>query len=400
MKKILQILSSLTLTTTTSASVIACNNKTIVYNGAEKIKNKIINTSLVLTGVSNPDLSDPNTIKAFKQVLQANNKALSNNDLEDITFNKIILQKNITNQVTAYIISNQASGTYRSEVFLQVVLANSNNEIRDKITHTKFMLDSSVNASTKNQATISALKATLQTFNPFLSNQDLAVISFSSVNLTNNFQVVTATIGSGSTSASVVLNVAQQLTNQALANKITQDSLGNLPMGTSANLNNLNTQYQLALLVQKANSNVYPEEFARFTWKNKNPLFPNNLVFSSTNNLVLTIVNSADDTTVGTVAVTVTLLPNNQQIAGLINDNQITVANGTNPDTSVAGTITALKNAVKTANPALATSYLDSMSFSHTTLIADQTVPVTLSIAQTGVFNTATIYLKVTLLAK
>ncbi len=400
MKKILQILSSLALTATTSASVIACNNKTIVYNGAEKIKNKIINTSLVLTGVSNPDLSDPNTIKAFKKVLQANNKALSNNDLEDITFNKIILQKNITNQVTAYIISNQASGTYRSEVFLQVVLVNSNNEIRDKITHTKFMLDSSVNASTKNQATISALKATLQTFNPFLSNQDLAVISFSSVNLTNNFQVVTATIGSGSTSASVVLNVAQQLTNQALANKITQDSLGNLPMGTSANLNNLNTQYQLALLVQKANSNVYPEEFARFTWKNKNPLFPNNLVFSSTNNLVLTIVNSADDTTVGTVAVTVTLLPNNQQIAGLINDNQITVANGTNPDTSVAATITALKNAVKTANPALATSYLDSMSFSHTTLIADQTVPVTLSIAQTGVFNTATIYLKVTLLAK
>ena len=68
-------------------------------------------------------------------------------------------------------------------------------------------------------------------------------------------------------------------------------------------------------------------------------------------------------------------------INGVITDSYLTVPKGTNPDTTNANTITAIKNALKKVNPRLTTADLATITFEKTTLQVGTSVSVTATIA-------------------
>ena len=99
------------------------------------------------------------------------------------------------------------------------------------------------------------------------------------------------------------------------------------------------------------------------------------------------------------LSLSVVLDPNDQQKADAINakitGTSLTVPANTNPDTTNAATITALKTALQKNNPALDTADLTKITFADTTLTAGSPVAVTATVTVDG--DTATSNLSVTL---
>ena len=209
MKKLLSLLTAVTLVGTGASSVVACQSQKDDQTEVNRLKNEIINTVLVLPVGTNKDTSNTKTIDAIRAQINSNNpKAkFKDSELKEITFSKVTLPTTQPTKpnVDATITVGKATATVKLTVSIGSSDQDQVNAIANKITNKNITVPINSNTSTKDPSTITALKNSLKKENSTLTSGDLAQITFADITLTNTPQDLKATITKNAATAIVTL---------------------------------------------------------------------------------------------------------------------------------------------------------------------------------------------------
>ena len=160
MKKLLSLLSALTLVGGGGVSVVACASSSTPPS-ASSIADKIKDKNIELRAGSNKSTANTITDNDIKNQLQKNNK-LTNDELKDITIENVTLKDNeVANKVTAFIKVKDN----RASVVLNVVINSTAAQISAKIkdpTSTIIAIPAGSNKSLSNAETQVAIRKSLQ----------------------------------------------------------------------------------------------------------------------------------------------------------------------------------------------------------------------------------------------
>ena len=342
---------------------------------ADAVKKKIVVPTLLGLPVDvNTDTSNPDTIKAIKTDLQTENPTLTSADLATMTFAKTTL---ITDQYVT-VATTITIGTAKDTINLNILLAPNQAEqanfIAQKITNKTVYISGDNNPSTINPATTTAIRNALKAVNPRLIDADLAKITFSNVNL-KNAKSVDARITVGSYTASVnYLNVTLGYTDQQQADAIYakipyRDAV--IPASSNPSTANPDTIKAIRTALMKANPALTADDASKITFGNST------LQAGRRINLRALI-------TVGSIKkpiyVNITLDGTDQQYANGTKAEVTTylfdLPHGTNPDTTNAGTIAAIKKALRAANPMLTADAVTHFTFAKANLAKQATTNV------------------------
>ena len=372
-------------------------NVTLLASDQQKvdaIKNKITDTSLTVPSGTNPDTTNSTTIAAIKIVLQSVNPTLTDDDLAAITFAGTTLQVGTGVTVTATIKAGSATDT----IDLNVTLAQSDEQkadaIKGKIAKVNLTVPAGTNPDTTNAGTIAAIKTSLKTANPTLTDDDLNTITFASATLQAGISVIvpiTITVGTATVGKDITVTLLQsdQQKADAIKAKITNVDLV-VPAGTNPDTTNAATITAIKKALQTANPALTNDDLTTINFAAATLQVDVGVAVTAT----ITVGTVKD-----TVDLNVTLTETDQQkadaIKAKITNVDLTVPADTNPDTTNAATITAIKKALQTTNPALTENDLATITFAKATLKTDLSVEVTATI--TVGTATATANLNITL---
>ena len=405
-------LPKITFATTTLQRTISVPVTTIVtYHGAvaqtsinvtltgtdqqqvDAVKKKIVVPTLLGLPVDvNTDTSNPDTIKAIKADLQTENPTLTSGDLATMTFaKKTLLSDNYVTVPTTITI-----GTAKDTVNLSILLAPKQAEqavfIAQKITSKNVVISGDNNPSTINPETTTAIRNALKAVNPRLIDADLAKITFSNATLKPNTSMhVDARVTVGDYTSSVFMNVTLGYSDQQQADAIYakipyRDAV--IPASSNPSTANPDTVKAIRTALMKANPALTADDASKITFGNST------LQAGRRINLGATI-------TVGSykkpIYVNITLDGTDQQYANGTKAEVTTylfdLPHGTNPDTTNAGTIAAIKKALRAANPMLTADAVTHFTFAKANLAKQSTT----SVKTTITFGDATASLYLTI---
>ena len=378
MKKLLSLIGAISIVGSGASAVISCGDFSKPKNDdqakANAIRDKITNVNLTVEGDIAPGTQNVATVEAIKTALKSENPRLGIEDLAKISFANATLQSGVSKVVKAIITVGKAT----AEKDLKVTLAKTDQQkadaIKDKITN----VDLIVPDTTKPDLTAATpeIKTALQGQNPALLDDDLKQItSFTGDNLEAGVsKAVKAIITVGEATAEKDLKVTLAKTDQQKADAIIEkigDATLNIPAGTNADTTNDATIIAIKKALQAAYTTLTADDLMKIT-------FASATLRPYTSVAVLATVTVGQAT--ATKDLNLTIAATDQQKADRIK-NKITNVNlnipaGTDPDTTNAYTISAIKTALKSDNPTLTTEDLATIGFSDTTLQAGSSVVV------------------------
>ena len=276
MKKILSLLTGLTLISSSSVSVISCSDKVTKVPADNIITNRIVNkieghTKVFLKNVfGNVSTGDNTVIQAMKNTIKTLD-GLSNTDINKINFEV----KNINNinytEVDIYV--NENNQKYRIRDVKFITNANATQSLAHKIQNGQInnLLPTGTNPDTTKTATITAMKNALQT-NDKLSDTDISGLTFGNVTLsTTEYKIVNITVQLGSDKSILVSNIKFKISSSAtdvLASKIKNGEVNNLlPTGTNPDTTNTVTKTAMKNVL-KTNDKLSDTDIAGLTFGN------------------------------------------------------------------------------------------------------------------------------------
>ena len=241
MKKLLSILSSLTLISATATTAVACGEDTPAPPPApppnpkespQQIAKLISNTNLFAPSNMNPDTRNSDTVTTLKRTLQKANPGITDDYLNFMTFSDETLDTSGQETPTEVILTITEAGFESTTVNLQVTVLATADQIKKKIdtsdpARTDIDLNSNVQAYTGDTSTINAINAKLKSENPTLKPSDLKTITYQVEDLENDGSedktpvLATITDDQGKT-ATVPLQVWIHPTAKQIAAKITK----------------------------------------------------------------------------------------------------------------------------------------------------------------------------------
>ncbi len=381
MKKLLNILASLSLGVSATASVVACedNKKSsiIAEDEAQKIAAKITNKKIALRARTNPATSYSATILALKEALQKANSSLTSQDLDDISFAKKVLQDN--EHVNSLLLTINAKVS-TANVTLNVTINATADQIKAKITDptsTIIAIPAGYSTNLSNPATQGILKVKLvQKYH--LSAYDLRALFFPDAsnkvlkdNEVNN-KVVLGIIDDGLLPRATIVTLTKVQIHSTVAQiKTKLDTFGRLTasfVSTDSTLTQANaTKIIYALSINNPQISDWDKKQLSIT--------PAATPLTAKTKVNVTLNITSDSLTPLDQTLTIqarrfassTEEYNAYQIADKIGTGLlVAIPAGTNPDITNANTITALKKALAQVNPALTANNLTKIAFSKT----------------------------------
>ena len=278
MKKLLSLLTAVTLVGTSASSVVACQSQKNDQTEVNRLKNEIINTVLVLPAGTNKDTSNTKTIDAIRaQINTMNPKTkFSAPELKEITFSKVTLPTTQPTKpnVDATITVGKAKATVNLTVSIALTDQEQVDAIANKIINKVLVLPAGTNKDTSKIDTIKAIRDQINSNNPKAKFKDseLKEITFSKVTLPTTQPTkpnVDATITVGQATATVKLTVSIALTDQekvdAIANKITNKNI-TIRINSNTSTKDPNTIKALRSGLQKENSTLTSDDLAQITF--------------------------------------------------------------------------------------------------------------------------------------
>ncbi len=363
---------------------------------ADEIRDKITNVNLTVPADTIPDTSNVATITAIKTALQSENTTLTSEDLAKINFAAVTLKGGESVEVTTTIRIDTATATKDLNVTLAQTDQQKADAIKDKIINADLTVPVGTDPNTMNNSTISAIRSNLRLENSSLTTPELEQITFSDTTLQAGSPVeVIATITVGTRVANKTLNVTLAQTDQqkadAIKDKIIDVAL-TVPVGTSPDTANPNTITAIKDALQAANPTLTDPDLRAISFGAVSAILTAGKPLTMTATITV-------GTGVATKELNVTLAKTDEQKANAIKDkitnDTFNVPAGTNPDTSNAATITAIKTALQNANSTLTTEDLGTITFASTTL--QDNIPVAVQATITVGTETATKGLIITL---
>ena len=368
---------------------------------ANAIKEKIGSKSISVAKGTAVSTTDTDTIKTIKAALKVANNTLTTDDLKTISFSSATLATGVAVSVPTTVKVNSATATVSG---LTVTLLPTNqdvaNAIAAKITQATIAVPFGTTATTSTAATVTVIKAALKAANNTLTNDDLKTISFSSATLTTSPGVsVTATItvgtGAGTATATKTLTVSLQTaqeTADAIINKIANKTIS-LPYDTPAKTDDSATIQAIKDALKIANPTLTTSDLGKLT-------FAVVTLTTSVKTVTATVtIGTGAGTATATKDLTVTIRTAQEEVNAIIakiTNKTLTLPSWTSPSTSTAGTKTALKAALKIANPTLTTADLTKItSFGDVNL--DTTAKDVVATITVGSVATPTVTLSVSL---
>ena len=332
-----------------------------------------ITTKLVeVPSDTNPDTSRADTQNAMIQAVIKANPPLVASMANRFSFNEPalpILTVNTPQPQLLTIKEDPQTGGAQT-IRIQVVLAPTSTYLKNNVINdVNLSVPPGTNPSTANPQTISALKKALKDDNPALTDFNLAKISFSNVTLSiDNMIQVVALVDTGGVSQNITLNVSLLSTNQEIEQKITNRDFDVVGV-TDGRTSNLNTALRLRDALKKANPRLTDIDLQAVVFENTT------LVFNTKIDIDLKIDNGVNRRIIIS-NMKVKWVTSNSDIANKITTTNLQLPIGTDPDTTTPGTITALKTALQTANPALTNNDLNYITFAAVTFKVDEETDV------------------------
>ena len=271
MKKILSLLTAITLTTSGASNVISCgitentNQKTV-----DAIKAKMAVTTFSIQGASL--VADASQDKSIidKALQKANpSKNLTDNDLSHVTYSGMLIQKthaNITAAITIGTGSKKATATQSLKITWNQTNQQKVNEISAKMAVTTFSIQGeSTKADASKPANNPIIDEALKQANPTknLTDNDLSYVTYSGTLTPGTPATIKATItvgtGAKTATAEVNLSITWNLTDQqkadAIKAKIKVDKLSlDFTDSQTLNTNDNTTSTNIINALKKANN--------------------------------------------------------------------------------------------------------------------------------------------------
>ena len=399
MKRLLNLLTALTLGISACSTAVACGSKQVVpspsppapkppaKDNANQIAAKIKNKKIRLPANTDPNLDTEATIKALKNQLALLNRDLNTFDLNHISFNLVSasqpLQNNgseIFSQVYANInLEGEGVDPALATVVLEVSINSQAAQIIQKVTFKQLTINYVANSDASNQDTANVIKKELKAKNYDITNLDLTFISFKGIIQNDGTErwvplwmlVKVEGIVSRKLLAIKVLANASQI-----AAKINTNFTYYVASLTK-NLSNYASRDDMRSTLQKFNARLYNPDIEKITFESKT-LTPNTLT-----NVIATIIDSTG--TKATITLKVIWVASPDEAAVNVIKSKITnkvLALDPKLPTSTANatTVTALKNSLKALNPTLSTQDIGALTFETVTLEINKKVNVTSNI--------------------
>ena len=212
------------------------NISVTLLSQAATIKKKITTTELLLADTVNPSTANLATQQAISTALETANPTLTAQDLTTFSYNSVNLDTTGSQTPTNVTLTIQKDSVTLT-VTLKVAVKATPNQIVNKIVTSNLEIPATSDPSTANPGTISAIKASLAQANPQITDADLSIITFNSVNIPSEDTPVTveATADNGVTQERINLQVSRVNQAQYIIDKIASTTFIALPVGTNAN---------------------------------------------------------------------------------------------------------------------------------------------------------------------
>ena len=396
MKRLLNLLATITLVGSGTATVVACgSDKTVPPRPAPRIKketaddiaNKIKETRIQLAAYTNPSLTNPATIKALKANLQKLNPDLTPFDLATISFSLADSSRPLRadgtetlDGVNANINVKGAKEETQASVLLEVSINIKADQILTKISTKDLKLHYVADDDVQSEATSKVLKAKLQADNPNLLPSDLEHISFLAGTLNNDGSETASPIRMAVTVdshvATTVLDVTVAANLEQIKNKI-DASLSYSVASTTDNLHNAASRTDMLNVLQRLNPSLTANDLQAITFEDKV------LTLDTPTEVVVSIQNSQKEQPV-TVTINVTRVTVDQatvnNIKAKIKNTTLALDPSLPKSTGNADTENALATKLKTLNPALTQADLGKITYSIANLELNKQVNVTATI--------------------
>ncbi len=395
MKRLLNLLTAITLVGSATATVVACGEDApapapappIKKETADDIAKKIRNTRIPLAAYTDPNLASTATINVLKADLQKLNTALTPFDLAAMTFSLADASKPLVANgtetpvgVNANITVGEGEDETQATVLLGVSINIEAEQILTKISAKDFKINYVADDDVKSEATTTTLKAKLEAKNPNLLQTDLAHISFLSGTLNNDGSEVASPVRMGVTVANhlatTVLDVTVAANLDQIKNKI-DASLSYSVATTADNLKNPDARNDMLNVLQRLNPSLTADDLQAITFEDKV------LTLNTPTQVVVSIQYSQSKQPV-TVTINVTRVTQDQadvnNIKAKIKNKTLALDPSLPKSTSNEDTANALKSQLVTLNPTLTKTDLGAIKFNTVTLELNKQVNVTATI--------------------
>ena len=364
MKKLLSLISTITVIGGSTSAVIACGTSTTkpikpssdIVNKGTEITSKIKQTNITVPAGTNPDVTNPQTVTALNTALQTANPNLKASDLNALNYKGGPL---VAGQAVKVIVTATVDGRVSPPKQLMVTLTKPQNPAQaviDKITNKNISVPAGTNPDVTNPQTIKALNAALKKADD-LSDVELSELSYSGGPLVGGKAVqikVTATVGSATASTDLSVTLEQSANPaQKIIDEI-YDHNFKVPVGTNPSVTNPQTVTALNKALQDANPKLSADDLSKLSYS-KGPL----IAGQSTNITVTATVGSARAST--DLDVTLPQAPNPaQEIINKISDTYLEVPNNiASSNITVQAAQDAIKAVLLSNNPDLTSGDLD-----------------------------------------
>lgn len=386
----------ITVTSTVSATVKAQKALTVTIassptpsESAQDIINKIQSKDITLAPTNNPQLDNANTKATIGALLHSKNPSLTNANILTLTYILSDGGSTLKHQTTANAVKVTSTVQGQSaNTTIQITYpplpqpgANPAQDIINKIKNPNINLFYKVNPDLGNPTTISILLQQLKDANNTLLDQDLTAISFTQKTLiigSPNTVQLNAKEGTYTAKTNITVTIPQNpspvpQTNAAISALIKVKNMvvpPNFPVESESN------PQPYRELIQKYNPWIPDGALNAMT-------FNGNLVAGIAVAVIVYINQSGSPLVVNTIKVKMTKATTPEQILANLKVLKTNVRTGTNPDTTNANTILALKQAILDDNKSLGADDVDTFTFSAATLseTAYQSVTITSSVS-------------------
>ena len=402
MKRLLNLLTVITLVGSTSATAIACGSSSavipppappkpkpapIVKETAQDIADKIKNTRIILSAYTDPNLASAETITTLKNALYSLNKTLTNYDLDHITFSLVQANKPLINngtkafsRVDANINLDIGDEATNATVVLDVAINIKAEQILSKVGVTKLTLPYVSNSQVQDPATTKLLLTYLQQANINLTNQDLSYLSFEKATLNNDGSETPAAVDLIASVDSHEAKTALMITVEASVNQITSKINAELSYSVASltdNLSDYASRDDMRTVLQELNPSLTQEDLQLITFENKK------LTLNEPTEVQTTIEDTSghQDQLLLNITRVTKAEADVKDIQAKIKKTTLALSPALPTSSADPATVTALKSTLQALNPTLTADDLSNISFNTVTLEINKEVNVTLTIS-------------------
>ncbi len=362
MKKLLSLLSTITIVGSAGTTGVACslNNDQNTFDKdvedtAKEIVNKIKNKTIALTAASNPDTSNKTTNDELKDQLKKADPTLNSDDLKAISFKKVNLKDD--DQANPLLTTINSGGT-KATINLTVSIHAKATQIATKIKDPNAIIgiQAGTNTNLSNSATQTAFKKALKAAFPTITDYDLTTITFDNPSATlstdqspNNVPITITDDAATTSKVKVSLtNVRINSTSKEIVAKFANKAaLIGLKAGSNLSLANPSTQTALKKAIQTQYS-LTDYDMANLSFANPKQTLVDN---ERANSVKLNISDDATTPGVSSVALTdVQIYATAAQIKAKITNPSVTtiaIAAGSNPSLANPTTQIAIKETLQ-----------------------------------------------------